>query len=219
MKTNIMKLALAIAVVLFLGTTVFAAEVPVSVSASVPQLSGILEVAVSSIDPGADKVSPTDDVWTPVQGTSVDFGTLDRDATNKIFTAAKFFAVDVSVLDNTGAGWVLTHTTTPVQFGTETLDDSIVVSFSKVTKDRVTKKDTDTPLGTAMGYKASNNAQFTRAELAAGQGGWLRIYYGIATGNDDPTKGSVTPAGVFAIPQYQLAGTYSGGVTITLTPQ
>jgi len=216
MKTNIAKLILALAMALALQTMAVAEEKIITVSAKVPPLSGVMDVMISSIDP-VDPVDLTDDVWTKDQS-SVNFGTLTRDVTNKVFTGSSYYAVDVAVLDNTGRSWTLTHTTTPVKYQSESLDDSITVAFAKVMRPRGATKDEETPLirGT---YKESNNAQFNRATLAGGSGGWLRIYYGIATGNPDPLKGALDPAGVFPISQSQLAGDYSGGVTVTLTPQ
>jgi len=217
MKTNIAKLVLALAMVLALQTMLLAAEKSIAVSASVPVLNGLMEVTISSVD-AKDATNPDDDLWTPDQS-SINFGTLTRDVLNKIFTASNYYAVDVAVLDNTGRSWTLSHTTNSVKYQTENLDESINVSFAKVMKPRGATKTTETDLSKGN-YLASNNAQFNRATLEGGKGGWLRIYYGIATGNKDGSKGlSVDPEGSFPIPQYQLAGSYSGGVTITLTPQ
>jgi len=221
MKTKIAKLVLALAIALALQTMAVAEEKIITVSAKVPPLSGVMDVMISSIDP-ADPVDLTDDVWTKDQS-SVNFGTLIRIEKDKIFTGSSYYAVDVVVLDNTGRSWTLTHTAAaiirrPLAFPISRLDDSITVAFAKVMRPRGATKDEETPLSRGT-YRESNNAQFDRAKLEGGKGGWLRIYYGIATGNPDPSKGTLDPAGAFPISQYQLGGDYSGGVTLTLTPQ
>ena len=220
-KTNIAKLVLALAVVLALQTMVIAAEKSIAVAAKVPELSGIMEVVISSVD-AKDAANPKDDVWTPGQS-SISFGTMTRDVKNKIFTASNYYAVDVAVLDNTGKSWILTHTASPVRlfrgYPTTVLDESINVAFAKMMKPRGQTETTETELSKGN-YLASNNAQFNRATLEGGKGGWLRIYYGIATGNKDATGGLATdPAGSFPIAQYQQAGSYSGRITITLAQQ
>ena len=198
--------------VLALHTAAIAADETISVAATIPTLSGIMEVSISSIDPGADLDSPADDIWTP-NATSVGFGFVTRDPKNKIFVGSNFFAVDVAVVDNTGRGWTLSHTTTPIAYQSEKLDDHINVAFSKVTPPLIKGgSDTDTPKD-AYVYSESNNVQYNKDDLDGATGGWLRIYYGIATGGDGDAP-NATP-----IPQYQLAGQYTGGVTITLTPQ
>ena len=213
MRTCIV-LILAVAMALAFQAMTLAAEESVMVSANVPTLSGLMEISISSIDPGADPDSPSDDTWTPQTDTSsIDFGTLTRDKDNKIFVGSNFFAVDVAVVDNTGRGWTLSHTTTPIAYQSEKLDDHINVAFSKVTPPLIKGgSDTDTPKD-AYVYSESNNVQYNKDDLDGATGGWLRIYYGIATGGDGDAP-NATP-----IPQYQLAGQYTGGVTITLTPQ
>jgi hypothetical protein len=59
-------------------------------------------------------------------------------------------------------------------------------------------------------FANSNSKAFTKAQLA---GGWLRIYYGIGTGEAGKDAAGVTPIGLDT-----PAGTYAGSVTITLTP-
>jgi len=220
-KTNIAKLILTLAMVLALQTMVIAAEKSIAVAAKVPELSGIMEVTISAVD-AKDATNADDDVWTPGQN-SISFGTLTRDVKNKIFTASNYYAVDVAVLDNTGKGWTLTHTVMPVGLyrvsRSINLDESINVAFAKVMKPRGATKTTEVDLSKGN-YLASNNVQFNRATLEGNKGGWLRIYYGIATGNKDGSGGlSVDPEGSFPIAQYQHAGTYVGRVTLTLAQQ
>jgi hypothetical protein len=62
-----------------------------------------------------------------------------------------------------------------------------------------------------VSYGNSNNVAYTKAQLS---GGWLRIYYGVGTGDPaDPDAPGVTPIGLDT-----AAGTYNGSITITLTP-
>ena len=63
-----------------------------------------------------------------------------------------------------------------------------------------------------ISYASSNNVSYTKTQI--GTGNWLRIYYGIGTG--DPLKPDAT--GVTPIGADKPAGTYTGSVTITLTP-
>ncbi len=211
---NIAKFVLILAIALTWQAMGFAAEL--SVSANVPTISGLMEVTVFQINAQDPKVTD-DDTWSPAS--SIDFGTLNRDPKNKIFTAGHFIAVDVAVIDNTGKTWTITHNLKSVLGQTAeagNLDENIVVGFDKVMQDRDTGKDTDVVLADPRPYKDCNGVSFNRAILEGGKGGWLRIYYGVATGNKDVAIGAVTPAGAYPVPQYQLAGSYSGSVTLTL---
>jgi hypothetical protein len=216
---NLTKLALALVMVLTFQTMLLAADKSITVSASVPALTGIMEVKIMELK-AVDALDPKKDWDTATEVSSIDFGSLARDATYKIFTATKYFAVEVSVLDNTGKSWTLTHSANSVKYQTEKLDESINVSFAKVMLPRGNKPtDTVESILSRGNYLSSNNAQYNRATLEGGKGGWLRIYYGIATGNADSAKGTVDPAGSFPIAQYQQAGMYVGGVTLTLAQQ
>jgi hypothetical protein len=166
----------------------------VNINAAVPLLAGGLTVTVSKV---------TGTTW--ATATSISFGTLVWNTTNKIFLPDSYYAVDVGVTDNSGTVWTLTHTRTSIAGNGSNLDNKINVSFNKQTSSTAS-----TELQ-KVSYANSQSIAYTKTQLS---GGWLRIYYGIGTG--DPTKpdaAGVTPIGIDT-----PAGTYSGTVTITLTP-
>lgn len=165
-----------------------------NVRATVPAMNQSLSLAVSRITPG------TPDVWTPA--TEVDFGTLTHDTANHIFRAAVFYAIDVGVVDNTNA-WTLTHTRTSLKMdAANNLDDNVNVAFVKQTSDTAGAE------LNKVSFNNSNAKSFTKSQL---NGGWLRIYYGVATGSGDAT-------GVVPIPETRPSGNYQGTITLTLTP-
>jgi len=145
-----------------------------------------------------------------VQGTtwstrsSVDFGSLFFDGVNNIFLSNYYYAVDVGVLANL-PNWSIKHTTTPVVNTTipgETLDSHINVSFVKQL-DAATAAPLD-----KVTYANSNNKVYTKDQLLDG---WLRIYYGIATGEPGKDAPGASPIGIST-----PSGTYLGQVTLTL---
>lgn len=195
---NILIICMVFVVVAFCATNAWAIKTQtITVNATVPTMTGGLSVGVSKVD------SATGLVWTPA--TSISFGTLVWDTVNSIFLPDSYYAVDIGVLDNTGTAWTVTHTRASLANGVNNLNDKVNVSFNK---------QTDKTHGTELQYVSFNNSQskaFTKATLA---GGWLRIYYGIGTGNPaKPDATGVTPIGLDT-----PAGTYTGSVTITLTP-
>ena len=167
------------------------------VRAYVPVVSGGLSVTVS-------KQVPTG--GTPIEsGASVpiDFGTLQFDSTYKVFRPQYIYFVDIGVNDNTGNAWTITHGANSVRKdATNNLDNNINVSFVKqltATTDQALQK---------VVYSASNNIAYSKTQLS---GGWLRIYYGIAAGQNDAT-------GALPIGADKPAGQYAGSVVITLAP-
>jgi hypothetical protein len=195
---NILICMVAVIVVAFCATGAWAAaSQTVNVNAVVPTVSGGLTVTVS-------KVIGT----TLTTDTAINFGTLALDATTNIFKPAdgRYYAVDVGVKDNSGTIWTITHTRNSFKKdATNNLDSNVNVSFVKQTSASV---------GTVLqkvSFNNSNNVAYTKTQLS---GGWLRLYYGIASG--DPAKPDAT--GVTPIGLDKPAGTYAGSVTITLTP-
>ena len=199
---NILRICMIFAVVAFCATNVWASSSQtVNVNATVPTMTGGLTVNVSKV---------TGDVWTAA--TSVSFGTLVWHPENgtdgkplNIFLPDSYYAIDVGVVDNSGTAWTVTHTRTFLANGGNNLNNKVNVSFNKQTSSTV---------GTELqkvSYGNSNSIAYTKSQLA---GGWLRIYYGIGTG--DPAKPDAT--GVTPIGLDTAAGTYAGTVTITLTP-
>jgi hypothetical protein len=166
----------------------------VDVKAYIPAQDG-LTVTVSKV---------VGNSWTGVP--SIDFGNLTYDTTNHIFVTAdgSYYAVDVGV-DSNAADWLVAHTVTSLVNGSENIDHNVNVTFMHQTSNTTGNK-----IGAVMSYAASNNKSFTKAQLA---GGWLRVYYGIATGDTAKDGADVTPIGAT-----QTNGSYTGRVTFTLTP-
>lgn len=195
---NILKICMVFVVVAFSATSAWASSSQtVNVNAVIPAMAGGLTVTVS-------KVVGT----TYTAASAINFGTLVWDTTNHIFLPPMYYAVDVGVTDNSGTAWTVTHTRTFLANGAYNLNSKVNVSFSKETDP------TGVVPGTQLSYVSysdSNSKAFTKAQLA---GGWLRIYYGIGTGSlTTPDATGVTPIGLDSV-----AGSYSGTVTITLTP-
>ena len=195
---NILICMVAVIVVVFCVTGAWAAtSQTVNVNAAVPTISGGLTVTVS-------KVIGT----TMTPDTAINFGTLVRDTVNNIFKPAdgRYYAVDVGVVDNSGTVWTLTHTRSSFKKdATNNLDSNVNVSFMKQTSSTVGVQDR------YLSFNNSNNVAYTKTQLVPG---WLRINYGIGTGNTSaPDAPGVTPIGLD-----KPAGTYTGSITITLTP-
>lgn len=134
---------------------------------------------------------------------SMDFGILTFNTTYKIFTPACYYGVLVGVQDNSGTAWTVTHTRTAIQKDASNhLNNNINVSFMAVNPDN-----TEDVLS-KVSYANSNNVPFSKASLT---GHWLKIYYGVASGVGDNT-------GVVPIDITYPQGTYTGTVTLTLTP-
>ena len=192
MKNMLVSMVLAVAV--FCATNAWAAaSQTVSVNATVPTMTGGLSVTVSQV---------TGTVWTTAS--SISFGTLIWDSINKIFLPASYYAVDIGVTDNSGAAWTVTHTRVSLAGQGTNLDGKVNVSFNKQTSSSV---------GTELAkysFANSQNIAYTKTQLT---GGWLRIYYGVGTGEAGKDATGVTPIGLDT-----PSGTYAGSVTITLTP-
>lgn len=192
---KILLMIMCVAACFSLATTCLAADSKnVDIKAYVPQQNG-LTVTVS-------KVVGTTFALVP----SIDFGNLVFDNTNKIFVTPdnSYYAVDVGCNSN-APDWTITHTVTSLANGSENIDDNVNVTFMHQTSDTA-----GTKIGNVMSYASSNNQAFTKALLA---GGWLRVYYGLATGDKTKDAADVTPIGVT-----KAYGSYSGTITFTLTP-
>jgi len=188
------KTTLCLALVLSLTAICFASDMRVvDVKAYIPQQNG-LSVSISRVDAATE-------TWTPAS--AIDFETLVFDNVNKIFTAKCYYALDVGVT-STNPDWTVTHTATSVINGSESLDNNVNVVFVK----QLTN--TTYSILTKLSYANSNNQAFTKTQLS---GGWLRIYYGIATGEAGKDSPGTTP-----IPGTKTYGNYQGQVTFTLTP-
>lgn len=194
-KMKNILICMVFVVVAFCATSAWAVtSQTVTVSATVPTMTGGLEVIVSKV---------TGTVWTPA--TSIDFGTLVWDSLHDIFLPPMYYAVDIGVTDNTPTVWTVTHTRASLAGQGTNLNNKVNVSFNKQTSDTV---------GSELRKVSFGNSQsiaYTKTQLADG---WLRIYYGVGTGDKlKPDAPDVTPIGLDT-----PAGTYTGSVTITLTP-
>ena len=198
MKKYIYSLLGIMVLALALVTPTFAAVTKnIAVTATVPTLSGGMNVTIS-------RIRASDDVWESSSSTNpIAFGTLALDSVNNIFTSSYYYAVDVGVTDNSGTVWTLTHTRTSIANGANNLDSNVNVTFMKQTSATATTTELR-----KVTYLGSNNIAYTKTQL---NGGWLRIYYGIATGSGDASGAS--PIGLD-----KVAGTYTGQATITLSP-
>ena len=201
---NILICMIALVIVAFCATGAWAAgSQTVTVNAVVPTVSGGLTLSIS-------KINATSGVWTKNQ-TSINFGTLTWNTTYSIFTASSYYAVDVGVADNSGTVWTLTHTRASLKKdATNNLDNNVNVAFAKETLNS-----SGATVETALAKYSFNNSQnvhYTKTQI--GSGYWLRMYYGIGTGDPaKPDASGVTPIGLD-----KPAGTYAGSITITLTP-
>lgn len=168
----------------------------ITVTASVPSMAGGLDVNVS-------KIRSSDNVWLITDpNIPIDFGTLSFDTVNNIFVPLYYYAVDVGVNDNTGGNWNLLHEVNSIQKDAlNNLDGNVNVTFLKQTSATNSVQLLKTSFGN------SNGVVYSKANLT---GGWLRMYYGIGTGQGDAP--GVTPIGT-----NKPAGTYTGSVRITLT--
>jgi len=210
MERKIVSIISVLALVLtfsFISNANAAKTQTLAVSATVSTVSNGLSLGLSRVVPGTGGAQ---DNWTVVPITNgLAFGSLTLDPTYKVFKAAYYYALDIGILDNSGSAWTITHTMVSVANGNNNLNDNINVTFDKQLTSTSAANLSKNTLAT------SNNKAFTKAQLA---GGWLRIYYGIATGNTDPANGTIDNPGALPITLDKPAGTYSGSVTITMTP-
>jgi len=127
MRTTTLRGILALAMVLVLASTGFAgASKTIDVSAHVPTIGGGFNVNVS-------RIRASDDGWELTDpNLPIDFQTLVYDNVNGVFGANYYYAVDVGVMDNSGAPWMITHTRNSVALDAfNNLDNNINVTFTK----------------------------------------------------------------------------------------
>ncbi|MFA5199281.1 MAG: hypothetical protein WC432_07050 [Candidatus Omnitrophota bacterium] len=178
-------------VVAFCAVNAFAStSQTVNVSATVPTTNG-LSVDIHKVIGSA---------WTTA--TAINFGTLTWDSTDNIFRPldGASFVLDVNITENSGTSWTVTHNRSSLVSGSNNIDNNVNVSFVKAT----TSSESDLE---KVSFYNSDGKIFTKETLSDG---WLRIYYGIASGSDDAS--GVTPLGASTV-----AGTYTGSVTLTLS--
>lgn len=151
--------------------------------------------------------------WTEITDLTaqgMDFGALTLDTTYSVYRASVYYVVEVTV-DSNKSDWWVKHDGTSVANGGGNLDYNINVSFFKVTKAGVIgQPDIETSIGAKASYGScilTGAKTFTKSQISPG---WLRIYYGIATGSGDASD-------VTAIGADKAAGSYSGKAIITLS--
>jgi hypothetical protein len=185
----------------------------ITVTAVIPFMEQ-LNVKLYQIDPGISPW-PNDDVWSePLpEGAPIDFGELEYKSDLGIFHAKYYYAVDIGVV-TTASAWTLTHTAGSITGpGGANLDSNINVSFVKCTYNPETHPAPDEEVDIYVPYSQANKS-YTQVSLPTK---WLRIYYGIATGNTNPEQGPVDASGVQVITTSKPAGSYSGTITLSLT--
>lgn len=193
MKKFFVMIVSALLLILFVISVAFAGDVKtVQIKATIPT-QNTLNVTIS-------KVVGT----TLTAAAAVDFGNLVLDPTYNIFKTSdsSYYAVDVGINSNASA-WTITHGIASMANGTANLNNNVNVTF-------MNQQNSTTGIQLAkLSYSASNNKVINKADISTG--GWLRIYYGLATGSGDAT-------GVAVIPATQTGGTYTGTITLTLAP-
>ncbi len=159
--------------------------------ADIPPTSA-LSVSVSKI---------VGNTWTAGQS-SIDFGSLFYSFEYKSFIAACYYAIDVGVSSN-ALNWEVKHETTSMSNGSETMDENINVVFMKQLDDRNAIE------LLKVNFAESNGKIFNKSQLTEG---WLRIYYGLATGKAGGDAPNAKPIGAS-----KTFGNYQGTVKITMT--
>ncbi len=203
-KTNLLIALLVAAMVLSAATFSFALQTQtINVSATVDPQPQALNITVTPVN------SSTNQWGTGSSSLPIAFGTLSYNSSLGIFLPTNYYAVDIGVVDNSGNVWVLTHEASTVTNGSANLDSNINVTFVKQLTSATTEWENK------VTYGESNNVQYNKTQLS---GGWLRIYYGIATGNRNLANGSVDATNATPITIDKPTGTYQGQVTLRLTP-
>ncbi len=165
----------------------------VVIKANIPYREG-LSVAIS-------RVHKVDGEETSDPDTQISFN-LQYNEEYHIFLADSYYVLDVGA-DTNATNWSITYNASNIVGPNGyILDDHINVVMVKQTKKTwsLLKKCT---------YGGCRYVTFTKSDLL---GGWLRIYYGIATGDED-----VDAPGAKVITTDVPAGVYSGTITVTLT--
>jgi hypothetical protein len=179
------------------GMAIFTfAAVTIDVFATIPSVNNLSVSLSRALASGGN--------WT--NASSVDFGTLNFDNTWKVFRPLYYYAADVGASSN--GNWTITHTRSSIMNATlgANLDDNVNVEFKK----KGIGDANETQLsGGYVSFANSNNKAYTKSQFNGGY--WLRIYYGIATGN------TTDASNVTAITTEKPAGSYQGTATITLS--
>ncbi len=220
MKT-LFKMGAALMMAALFAMPCFAQTTPVNyqVTATVPTQFGLI-VSATSIDANGTP-GPSDDIWgTPVPNGNVSFGTLTLDTDNMVFISSSYYAVDVAIIAN--SGWTsLLHSATSVTNGTDNLDNNInvtTIACSIVGTDECATSGTTAIDIQKLSYTSAMSMTVTPVDVdidIAGQ--WLRIFYGLSSGNDPLNPQYDDNPGVSPVPASQPSGSYTGTITLTLS--
>jgi hypothetical protein len=174
----------------------FAAPVIIPVTATIPSMNN-LTVSLAKAPAGGGN-------WT--NASSIDFGTLNFDNINKVFTSNWYYAADVGTESN--ADWTITHTRASINNVTlgANLDNNVNVVFVKKGSGASNESQLD-----KVTFSNSTSKSFVKSQFDGGY--WLRIYYGVATGNVTTDAPGAKPIGAD-----KPAGRYDGTATITMSP-
>jgi hypothetical protein len=169
-----------------------------------------IEVSVGTINPtfniAVTPINAETDAWgTAVTSPpyNIDFGTLTADTENNILVANQYYAVDVGVVSN--VPWTVSYSATSITGPSGNLNNNVNVTFVGTTGG-----DSETELSKTSYANAMSGVSYTDANFGSGE--WLRLYYGIGTGET-----SQDAAGVEPIPIDTPTGNYSGTVTLSVT--
>ncbi len=166
----------------------------VIIKAIVPEMQG-LDVAISRVH-----VEGNDEKWE--HASEICFDDLSYNTKYHIFLPQHWYVIDVGVNSN-ASNWTISYTATSIVGPNGyKLDNHInVVVFKQKEKSQTLLK--------KCTYGEMLSASFDRSQLL---GGWLRIYYGISTGDK-----KVDPPNAKPITVDVPAGTYTGTIILTLT--
>ena len=201
-----MKKLIALGLFLVLSIPSFAQETQtetIPISAEIPLVEG-LSVGISRVDISVNpQTGQVTENWVPGQS-EINFGTLYFDETWGIWRANCYYVVDVGV-DTNADNWTLQYEASDLTDGKgHFLNNNVNVRFRKMIKQNGNDVEAANLGDYSYGMKSNS---FTKFQLGDG---WLRIYYGIATGSGDAP-------GVEVITMDKPAGTYTGTITLTLT--
>jgi len=197
-----MKRSIVLTVLMIIGiTSMCFAATSIRIAASIGETHQ-MNVTLSKVASlGATPVLIND-----LTGAGMDFGSLTKGSDN-VFRSTAYFFVDAPVVSNK-TGWTITHTASDFAKDTSNnLNANTNVTFVKV--DNTTGGEDPLSGDTYISYaRAKTRAPVTQTELS---GGRLRIYYSLANGSGDAS-------GVSVITTSKASGTYTGTVTLTLSP-
>lgn len=237
MKTKIILCSLVItAIVLGISVPAFCdKQAVIQVTATVPTQANNLVEDINKVVP-ADCTGQNDTNWSAA--TAIAFGNLQWDSQWSIFRGTSYYVVDGWV--NGNQDYTITHTRTNLNDAAgNSLNGNVNVVFKKagwVPNGASLGNSTCTnPAGCGKDiselakytYGNSNSKAYTKTQLKYTEGGvekegHVRIYYGIASGigptTPNPGNCSRDAADNMAITAAKPIGTYTGQVTLTVTP-